>query len=212
MADPKDHDSDPALSRSFDRKVRLSTLALFFERLWPRLWLLIGLGLIFAVLSFLGLWPYLDRTIHKIVLAVFALAGLTAILYAARIPWPTRDEAIRRIERYSEVPHRPATSYEDTLSSGTTSAATNALVCVCDAAATFSYRRPCWSQEASEIVSLQPSASVSPVSARRRASMLGSRRRPTPRYLPFCYPMAHSRRRQTQTSKSAFLRFRIAAS
>ena len=127
MADPKDHDSDPALSRSFDRKVRLSTLALFFERLWPRLWLLIGLGLIFAVLSFLGLWPYLDGTIHKIVLAVFALAGLTAILYAARIPWPTRDEAIRRIERYSEVPHRPATSYEDTLSSGTTSAATNAL-------------------------------------------------------------------------------------
>jgi uncharacterized protein (TIGR02302 family) len=127
MADPKNHDSDPTLSRSFDRKVRLSTLALFFERLWPRLWLLIGLGLIFAVLSFLGLWPYLDGTVHKIVLAVFALAGVTAILYAARIPWPTRDEAIRRIERYSEVPHRPATSYEDTLSSGTTSAATNAL-------------------------------------------------------------------------------------
>ena len=34
----------PAPSRSFARKVRLSTLALVFERLWPRLWLLIGLG------------------------------------------------------------------------------------------------------------------------------------------------------------------------
>ena len=118
MVEPKNQDSDPAPSRSFARKVRLSTLALVFERLWPRLWLLIGLGLIFAVLSFLGLWLYLDGVVHKIVLAAFGLAAVAAIVYAARIPWPTREEAIRRIERRSDVPHRPATSYEDTLSSG----------------------------------------------------------------------------------------------
>jgi uncharacterized protein (TIGR02302 family) len=127
MVEPKNQDSDPAPSRSFARKVRLSTLALVFERLWPRLWLLIGLGLIFAVLSFLGLWLYLDGVVHKIVLAAFGLAAVAAIVYAARIPWPTREEAIRRIERRSDVPHRPATSYEDTLSSGATNAATSAL-------------------------------------------------------------------------------------
>ena len=98
MADPKNHDSDPALSRSFDRKVRLSTLALFFERLWPRLWLLIGLGLIFAVLSFLGLWPYLDGTVHKIVLAVFALAAVDC--HPLRGAHPVADA------RRSHPPHR----------------------------------------------------------------------------------------------------------
>jgi uncharacterized protein (TIGR02302 family) len=127
MTDAKNQESDPAPSRSFARKVRLSTLALVFERLWPRLWLLIGLALIFAVLSFLGLWLYLDGAVHKIFLAAFGLAAVAAVAYAARIPWPTREEAIRRIERRSDVPHRPATSYEDTLSSGATNAATSAL-------------------------------------------------------------------------------------
>jgi uncharacterized protein (TIGR02302 family) len=127
MADPRDTETDSALSRSFARKVRLSTLALVFERLWPRLWLLIGLALLFALLSFAGGWPYLDAPVHKALLAVFALAAVAAGVYASRIPWPTRDDAIRRIERRSGIPHRPATSYEDTLSSGTSSAATSAL-------------------------------------------------------------------------------------
>ena len=127
MADPNTTDQSSALSRSFARKVRLSTFALVFERLWPRLWLLIGIALLFALVSFAGVWPYLDPFVHKAVLAAFATAALAAAIYAARIPWPTRDEAIRRIERRSGIPHRPATSYEDTLSSGTSNAETSAL-------------------------------------------------------------------------------------
>ncbi|MEL7049347.1 MAG: TIGR02302 family protein, partial [Pseudomonadota bacterium] len=41
--------------------------------------------------------------------------------------WPSRDDAIRRIERKSGVPHRPATSYEDTLSSTSTDPTTRAV-------------------------------------------------------------------------------------
>jgi uncharacterized protein (TIGR02302 family) len=115
------------MSRSFARKVRLSTLALFFERLWPRLWLVFGVAMLFAILSFLGLWPNLDPLAHKILLIAFGVAVLAAVIYASRIPWPTRDEAVRRIERRSGVPHRPATSYEDTLTSGASDAATSAL-------------------------------------------------------------------------------------
>jgi uncharacterized protein (TIGR02302 family) len=115
------------MTRSFVRKVRLSTLALFFERLWPRLWLVFGVAMLFAMLSFLGLWPNLDPLPHKILLGAFAVAAVAAIVYAVRIPWPTRDEAIRRIERRSDVPHRPATSYEDTLTSDSTNAETSAL-------------------------------------------------------------------------------------
>jgi uncharacterized protein (TIGR02302 family) len=127
MADHQDTDSNSALSRSFARKVRLSALALYFERLWPRLWLLIGLTVLFALLSFVGVWPYLGPLVHKAVLAGFGLAAVGAIAYAVSVPWPNRDEAIRRIERRSGIPHRPATSYEDTLSSGSSNAETSAL-------------------------------------------------------------------------------------
>ncbi len=127
MAEPQIPGAGPEMSRTFARKVRLSTLALFFERLWPRLWLLLGVAMLFAILSFLGLWPNLDVLLHKIVLLCFAAGAIAAAIYAVRIPWPTRDEAIRRIERRSNVPHRPATSYEDTLTSGAANADTSAL-------------------------------------------------------------------------------------
>nr|HML28871.1 DUF4175 family protein [Hyphomicrobium sp.] len=127
MAELQTRDPGPEMTRSFARKVRLSTLALFFERLWPRLWLVFGVAMLFALLSFLGLWPNLDPLPHKILLGAFAAAALAAIVYAVRIPWPSRDEAIRRIERRSGIPHRPATSYEDTLTSGTENAETSAL-------------------------------------------------------------------------------------
>lgn len=106
---------EPAAQRAFARKVWLSKWALFFERLWPRVWVLIGLGALFAGLSFAGLWPELSALAHKVAIGVFGVVGLFATGYALRVPWPTREEAVRRIERRSGVPHRPATSYEDHL-------------------------------------------------------------------------------------------------
>jgi uncharacterized protein (TIGR02302 family) len=127
MAEPQKRDPSPEPTRTFARKVRLSTFALFFERLWPRLWIVFGLAMLFAMLSFLGLWPNLDPLAHELLLGGFAVAAIAAIVYAVRIPWPSRDEAIRRIERRSDVPHRPATSYEDTLTSGAENTETSAL-------------------------------------------------------------------------------------
>ncbi|HEX5599272.1 MAG TPA: DUF4175 family protein, partial [Hyphomicrobiaceae bacterium] len=102
-------------SRAFERKVRLSKLALLFERLWPRLWLVIGVLGLFVLVSFAGLWLWLPPIAHEIVLGAFGVALLAALIAVARVPFPTRDEAIRRIERRSGIPHRPASSYEDTL-------------------------------------------------------------------------------------------------
>ena len=118
---------DPALTRAFARKVRLSTWAMFFERLWPRLWVLLGLGAVFAGLSFLGVWPQLSDITHRLILAAFVVAALASLVYAARVEWPSREEAVRRIERRSGVKHRPASSYEDTLSAQTGNAETSAL-------------------------------------------------------------------------------------
>ena len=127
MADPAQQPQDTAAARAFARKVRLGAWALFFERLWPRLWVLLGVGAIFASVSLAGLWPHLSSITHQIVLGVFALAAVAALIFAARAPWPSRDEAIRRIERRSGIAHRPASSYEDTLSAPATNADTSAL-------------------------------------------------------------------------------------
>ncbi len=112
---------------AFERKAQLSSWALAFERLWPRLWLVLGVIGLFILVSLAGIWPHLGALTHKIVLAAFATALIAALINAARIPWPSREEAIRRIERRSGVAHRPASSYEDTLSAGRTNPETMAI-------------------------------------------------------------------------------------
>ena len=115
------------VERTFARKVRLSTWALFFERLWPRLWILLGLIAVFATLSLAGIWPMIPHVLHGLILAALAAAALAAVVYAARVPWPNREDAVRRIERRSGVAHRPASSYEDELTANSENPATNAL-------------------------------------------------------------------------------------
>ena len=119
--------SPSALERIFERKVRLSQWALQFERLWPRAWMLLGLAGLFITVSMAGLWPLLPELPHKIVLALFGLAFLAALVALVRVRSPSREEAIRRVEGVSGIKHRPASSYEDTLTLGAEDARTAAL-------------------------------------------------------------------------------------
>ena len=116
-----------ALERAFERKVRLSKWALLFEQLWPRAWLVLGLAGLFIALSLAGLWPKLPELPHKIVLALFGLAFAAALVALARVRWPSRDQAIRRVEAISGIKHRPASSYEDNLTLGAGDPRTAAL-------------------------------------------------------------------------------------
>lgn len=114
-------------SRAFERKVSLSRCALFFEELWPRLWLVIGVAALFVIASLAGLWPRLSDAGHKLVLVLFAGALIAALVAVLRVPWPSREAAIRRIERRTQAPHRPASSYEDTLTGGSADAVTQRI-------------------------------------------------------------------------------------
>src|SRR5215510_5213935 len=116
-----------AIERAFERKVRLGKWALLFEQLWPRAWLALGLAGLFIGVSLAGLWPRLPELPHKIVLGLFALAFAVALVALARVRWPSREEAIRRIEAISGISHRPASSYEDKLTLGAGDARTEAL-------------------------------------------------------------------------------------
>ena len=116
-----------AIERVFERKVRLSKWALLFEQLWPRAWIVLGLAGLFIGASLAGLWPRLPELPHKIVLGLFGLAFAGALVALARVRWPSREQAIRRVEAISGIKHRPASSYEDTLTLGAGDARTEAL-------------------------------------------------------------------------------------
>ena len=112
---------------AFERKVLLSKWALLFEQVWPRAWLILGLAGLFIAVSLAGLWPRLPELPHKIVLGLFGVAFLGALVALCTVRWPSRQDAIRRVESISGVRHRPASSYEDTLTLGATDARTAAL-------------------------------------------------------------------------------------
>ncbi|MGE0765969.1 MAG: TIGR02302 family protein [Hyphomicrobiaceae bacterium] len=116
-----------APNADFERKVGLSRGALLMERVWPRLWALTALIGIFVAVSLAGLWTALPTLGHIAVLAGFVLAALATLVWIARTPAASREEAIRRIERSSKVPHRPASSYEDHLSAVSDGSATQTL-------------------------------------------------------------------------------------
>jgi uncharacterized protein (TIGR02302 family) len=112
---------------AFERKVLLSKWALLFEQVWPRAWIILGLAGLFIGVSLAGLWPRLPELPHKIVLGLFGVAFLGALIALFTVRWPSREAAIRRVESISGVRHRPASSYEDTLTLGASDARTAAL-------------------------------------------------------------------------------------
>ena len=124
---PGERSLAPAAERVFERKVRLSRWALLFEQLWPRAWMVLGVAALFIGASLAGLWPRLPELAHKSVLSIFALAFAAALVLLVRVRMPTREQAIRRVEAISGVKHRPASSYEDTLTLGAGDARTEAL-------------------------------------------------------------------------------------
>lgn len=108
--------SRQAIARAFERKITRATWALIFEQLWVRLWIVFAVVGVFFVLSFAGLWPLLGDGAHIAVLSLLGLGLIAGLVMAGPIRVPTREAAIHRIEKVSGVPHRPASSYEDTLS------------------------------------------------------------------------------------------------
>lgn len=107
---------DQNVSRLLESKIVRSRYALALEEIWPRCWYPIGVAGLFILLSLLDVWRMLPPLWHQIILGVFGFLLLVSLIPLARISWPSREHAIRRLERRSGVPHRPASTYDDTLS------------------------------------------------------------------------------------------------
>ena len=95
--------------------MRLSWLALLAERVWEALLWPFLVVAAFLVVSLLELWSLLPPLMHRLVLGGFGLALIVSFLPLVRLSLPTRQEALRRLERNAGIKHRPASSYEDRL-------------------------------------------------------------------------------------------------
>lgn len=108
MRDPRE--------RVVRRRRELSWLALFWEQLWPAMMPALCIAALFAGLAFLDLPQSLPPWFHVGFLALFALAFLVALWRGfLRWSWPAMEDARRRLERTSELEHRPLASLDDTL-------------------------------------------------------------------------------------------------
>ncbi len=97
------------------KKIRRAKLVLAWETLWPALFPLLLVSGLFVLAALAGVFEILPGIVHAVVLAVFfALFGL-ALRPLFTLRWPDESEALRLLERRSGAPHRPATSYADTL-------------------------------------------------------------------------------------------------
>src|SRR5262249_20834203 len=123
MAEPQASPVDPA----FARKVRFSRMTLYFERLWPRLWLILGVAGLFLFVSRPNRGAHRPPPAHIALLGGSIVALRAAIIYAARVNPPSREEAVRRLEKASGIPHRPASSYEDTITANAEDPRTSAI-------------------------------------------------------------------------------------
>lgn len=91
--------------------------SLAWERVWPPL---VGLATVvglFLTVSWAGLWLVLPGIGRAIGLVLFGLLLLAAGYPLARLTFPTLVDGLRRLDRGSGLPHRPATAIADRMAS-----------------------------------------------------------------------------------------------
>ncbi len=109
------------------RKVALARLAEGFEQLWAAafpLLVTVMAGLIVALSGLIGVLPHWGRY-GLAVLFLVALAAALKPLYG--VCWPSREDALRRIERTSHLSHRPLATLADEIADPAASPETRRL-------------------------------------------------------------------------------------
>ncbi|RXG86234.1 TIGR02302 family protein [Bradyrhizobium zhanjiangense] len=101
------------LAQALDRAI----YAIAWERAWPNLARLLTVVGLFLVVSWAGLWLWLPFVARAIGLVIFAGIAIAALFPLIRFRWPSREEALSRLDRGSGIRHRPATTLTDTLTS-----------------------------------------------------------------------------------------------
>jgi len=111
------------------RLTRLAQAALFWERLWPALWPLTGVILLYLAASLAGLWEMAPPALTHVLRPGFLVAAVAALWPLTRLRWPGRDEALARLDRSAPglARARIASAYADAQATGLADPASRAL-------------------------------------------------------------------------------------
>lgn len=117
--DPSERPRDPESAQQLQlaQALQRARLALAWERGWPHLARLLTVIGLFLAASWAGLWVAFPFTVRVIAFAAFVLLALASLVPVVRFRWPTREDALRRLDRGTGIRHRPATALTDTLKS-----------------------------------------------------------------------------------------------
>jgi uncharacterized protein (TIGR02302 family) len=86
---------------------------IFWERLWPAVASIATVVGLFLALSWLGLWLWLPPIGRAIGLGIFFLLTAAAFAPLLMLRMPSMTDGLRRLDRNSGLPHRPATAIAD---------------------------------------------------------------------------------------------------
>jgi uncharacterized protein (TIGR02302 family) len=106
---------DAASRLQLTQALQRAKYAIAWERSWPPLARLLTVVGLFLVVSWAGLWLALPFVARAVGLALFVALALGALFPFFRFRWPSREEALSRLDRGSGIRHRPATALTDSL-------------------------------------------------------------------------------------------------
>jgi uncharacterized protein (TIGR02302 family) len=112
---PQERAGDDLLARA----LRRARWTIFWERLWPALASIATVIGLFLAVSWLGLWLWLPPAGRAIGLGIFFLLTAAAFAPVLMLRVPSRMEGLRRLDRNSGLPHRPATAIADEIAAPT---------------------------------------------------------------------------------------------
>jgi uncharacterized protein (TIGR02302 family) len=123
-ATPRRDDSGEAV---LARALRRARWSIFWERVWPGAAGVATVGGLFLAVSWLGLWLWLPPIGRAIGLGLFFLLTAAAFAPFLMVRIPSSADGLRRLDRNSGRPHRPATAIADDIAAPTEDAFSLAL-------------------------------------------------------------------------------------
>src|SRR5436305_9166103 len=97
---------DQRLTRALGR----ARWSILWERLWPALAAIVTVAALFLAVSWLGLWLWLPPLWRAIGVGVFFLLAAAAFGTLFTVRLPSTGDSLRRLDRNTGRPHRPATT------------------------------------------------------------------------------------------------------
>ena len=110
-----ERNSDAASRLRITQALRRAEFAIAWERSWPHLARFLTVAGLFLVLSWAGLWLVLPFAARALGLGLFLILALVALAPLIGFRWPSRQDALGRLDRGTGIRHRPATTLTDTL-------------------------------------------------------------------------------------------------